>query len=319
MVCIRLRRRSLPTKRNSKQTTEHTTQKVLKIDSLSHIYENGQRALDSINLELAPGMFGLLGPNGAGKSTLMRCLATLQVPTSGKIQFGQIDVLKSPEKLREKLGYLPQTFGFYPRMSALEMMNHLAILKGISQSGERKAAIEHMLNEVNLWKFRKEQLATFSGGMKQRFGIAQALLGNPSLIIVDEPTAGLDPAERRRFLNLLAKISGEIVVILSTHIVEDVAALCPKITILANGQIKLLGSPQELVSSLHNRVWQKLISAPELDAYNLRYNVLTHRFVAGDVIIHILSDSDPNDGFQLHTGTLEDVYFLSVNTPGTSS
>jgi ABC-2 type transport system ATP-binding protein len=289
---------------------------VLKIDSLSHVYENGLRALDSVSLELQPGMFGLLGPNGAGKSTLMRCLATLQVPTSGKIQFGEIDVLKSPEKLREKLGYLPQNFGFYPRMNALEMLNHLAILKGVTDAVERKVSVEHLLNEVNLWKFRKEPLTTFSGGMKQRFGIAQALLGKPSLIIVDEPTAGLDPSERRRFLNLLAGISGDIIVILSTHIVEDVAALCPKITVLANGQIKLLGSPEELVTSLHNRVWQKRINAADLDAYKFQYDILTHRLVAGEIIIHVLSDSDPENGFKPHNGTLEDVYFLSVGTAG---
>jgi ABC-2 type transport system ATP-binding protein len=289
---------------------------VLKIESLSHVYENGLRALDSINLELAPGMFGLLGPNGAGKTTLMRCLATLQVPTSGSIHFGEIDVLKAPDKLREKLGYLPQSFGFYPRMNALEMLDHLAILKGVTAASERKASVEHLLNEVNLWKFRKEPLTTFSGGMKQRFGIAQALLGNPSLIIVDEPTAGLDPSERRKFLNLLAGISGDIVVILSTHIVEDVSALCPTITILANGQIKLLGSPSELVSSLQNRVWQKRISAADLDSYKFRFDILTHRLVAGEIIIHVLSDSDPHDGFQPHTGTLEDVYFLSMNSAG---
>ena len=289
---------------------------MLKIVSLSHVYENGLRALDSVSLELSPGMFGLLGPNGAGKSTLMRCLATLQTPTSGSIRFGDVDVLKSPEKLREQLGYLPQSFGFYPRMKAIEMMDHLAVLKGMFVASERKAAVEHLLNEVNLWKFRNESLTTFSGGMKQRFGIAQALLGKPKLIIVDEPTAGLDPSERRRFLNLLAGISGDIIVILSTHIVEDVAALCPKITILANGQIKLLGSPQELVSSLENRVWQKRISAADLEDYKLQYEILTHRLVAGEIIIHVLSDSDPQNGFKSHAGTLEDVYFLSVNTAG---
>jgi ABC-type multidrug transport system ATPase subunit len=244
----------------------------------------------------------------------MRCIATLQRPTSGSIRFGDIDVIKNPEKLREHLVYLPQEFGFYPRTSAYTMLDHLAVLKGISAPKDRKDTVESLLNQVNLWSVRNQALTGFSGGMRQRFGIAQALIGNPKLIIVDEPTAGLDPEERNRFLNLLAGISNDVVVILSTHIVEDVTALCPRVTILTNGQIKLLGAPAELIGSLRGRIWRKHIDRAELDDYKLRYTIISQRLLAGQVIVHIVSDEDPQNGFESFPGGLEDVYFVTVNS-----
>ena len=212
---------------------------MLTIENLTHIYGNGTRALDGVSLTIPKGMFGLLGPNGAGKSTLMRSIATLQTPTSGSIRFGDIDVVAEPDKLRRVLGYLPQDFGVYPRVSAYDMLDHMAVLKGIANGKARKATVEALLNQVNLWPVRGKALAGFSGGMRQRFGIAQALIGNPELIIVDEPTAGLDPEERNRFLNLLAEVGENVVVILSTHIVEDVVDLCPQMAVLAGGKIQL--------------------------------------------------------------------------------
>lgn len=223
---------------------------MLTIRDLTYVYPNGTRALDGVTLELAPGMFGLLGPNGAGKSTLMRCLATLQVPNSGSIRFDGLDVLAEPARLRQQLGYLPQDFGVYPRVSAFDMLDHLAVLKGYAARGERRDAVERLLKQVNLWDVRRKAVAGFSGGMRQRFGIAQALLGDPRLIIVDEPTAGLDPEERNRFLNLLAEIGERVVVILSTHIVEDVAELCPRMAILGAGRILAEGAPTQLVAAL---------------------------------------------------------------------
>ena len=216
---------------------------MLRIADLTHVYPNGTRALDGVTLEVPRGMYGLLGPNGAGKSSLMRCIATLQIPTRGSIRFDDLDVLADPDALRRTLGYLPQDFGVYPRVSALDMLDHLAVLKGIADRGARRATVEALLQQVNLWDVRKKALAGFSGGMRQRFGIAQALIGQPSLIIVDEPTAGLDPEERNRFLNLLAEIGENVVVILSTHIVEDVADLCPNMAIIANGRIVQTGAP----------------------------------------------------------------------------
>ena len=235
---------------------------MLTIENLTHVYGNGTRALDDVSLSIPKGMFGLLGPNGAGKSTLMRSIATLQTPTSGSIRFGDIDVIKNPEQLRRVLGYLPQDFGVYPRVSAYDMLDHMAVLKGISNGKDRKQTVEALLNQVNLWPVRGKALAGFSGGMRQRFGIAQALIGNPELIIVDEPTAGLDPEERNRFLNLLAAIGEQVVVILSTHIVEDVTDLCPRMAIIARGEVRLAGEPREAIASLDGRIDMVLDGGP---------------------------------------------------------
>ncbi len=286
---------------------------MLTISNLSHIYANGTRALDNVNLEIPRGMFGLLGPNGAGKSTLMRTIATLQAPTSGSIQFGDIDIIKEPELLRRTLGYLPQDFGVYPRVSAYDMLDHMAILKGVTGAKERKDTVETLLNQVNLWGVRKKAIAGFSGGMRQRFGIAQALIGNPRLIIVDEPTAGLDPEERNRFLNLLAEIGENVVIILSTHIVEDVADLCPRMAVLAGGRIQLEGAPLELIDSLKGRVWRTTIDKDQLEDYRARFDVISTRLFAGRTVIHVQSDDKPAEGFEPVSGNLEDVYFSTLS------
>lgn len=286
---------------------------MLSVDNLTHVYGNGTRALDGVSLEVPTGMFGLLGPNGAGKSTLMRSIATLQTPTSGSIRFGDIDVIKDPEQLRRTLGYLPQDFGVYPRVSAYDMLDHMAVLKGVAGARERKDTVETLLNQVNLWPVRKKALAGFSGGMRQRFGIAQALIANPRLIIVDEPTAGLDPEERNRFLNLLAEIGENVVVILSTHIVEDVADLCPRMAVLAGGKIQLEGAPGELMGRLSGRVWKKTIDKAELEDHRARHEVISTRLVAGRTVIHVLADHSPGAGFEPVTGGLEDVYFSTLS------
>jgi ABC-type multidrug transport system ATPase subunit len=285
---------------------------MLDLNDVSHVYANGTRALDHVTLRIPRGMYGLLGPNGAGKSTLMRTIATLQTPTEGSIRFGDIDVIAEPEKLRRTLGYLPQDFGVYPRVSAYDMLDHMAVLKGVSSASDRKATVEALLNQVNLWSVRKKALAGFSGGMRQRFGIAQALIGNPELIIVDEPTAGLDPEERNRFLNLLAEIGENVVVILSTHIVEDVADLCPRMAVLAGGKIKLEGAPLELIQSTKGKVWKKAIERAELDSYKERYQLISTRLFAGRTVVHVLSDTDPGNGFTALEGDLEDVYFAAL-------
>ncbi|ADG12465.1 ABC transporter ATP-binding protein [Caulobacter segnis] len=287
---------------------------MLIIENLTHVYGNGVRALDEVNLTIPRGMYGLLGPNGAGKSTLMRTIATLQAPTSGHIRFGDIDVLKTPELLRRTLGYLPQDFGVYPRVSAYDMLDHMAVLKGIANAKDRKETVEHLLNQVNLWNVRKKAIAGFSGGMRQRFGIAQALIGDPRLIIVDEPTAGLDPEERNRFLNLLAEIGENVVVILSTHIVEDVSDLCPAMAIICDGRIVSEGAPVDLVAKLKGRIWKKIIDKSELEAAKARYKVISTRLLAGRTVIHILSDDNPGDGFTPVEGGLEDVYFSTLST-----
>jgi len=286
---------------------------MLQIDNLTHVYGNGTRALDGVTLAIPPGMFGLLGPNGAGKSTLMRTIATLQTPTSGTIRFSDLDVIATPELLRRTLGYLPQDFGVYPRVSAYDMLDHMAVLKGIAERGERKETVEALLHQVNLWAVRKKALAGFSGGMRQRFGIAQALIGNPQLIIVDEPTAGLDPEERNRFLNLLAEIGDNVVVILSTHIVEDVADLCPRMAVLAGGRVLLEGAPLALIEETRGRVWQKTIARDELEAHRERYRVISTRLFAGRTIIHVVADGAPGDGFTPVQGGLEDVYFSTLD------
>ncbi|MEI9995846.1 MAG: ABC transporter ATP-binding protein [Rhizomicrobium sp.] len=285
---------------------------MLSIRDLVHVYPRGVRALNSVSLEIPAGMFGLLGPNGAGKSTLMRCIATLQTPTSGEIRFGDIDVIREPEKLRRVLGYLPQDFGVYPRVSALDMLDHMAVLKGVTGARERRETVEALLNQVNLWSVRKKPVAGFSGGMRQRFGIAQALIGRPSLLIVDEPTAGLDPEERNRFLNLLSEVGEQIVVILSTHIVDDVSDLCPRMAIIADGRIVGAGAPEDLTRALKGRVWKKTIDKDALDAARARYAVISTRLVGGRTVVHIVSDSDPGDGFAAVEAGLEDVYFSTL-------
>jgi len=287
---------------------------MLQIEKLTHVYGNGTRALDGIDLTIPQGMFGLLGPNGAGKSTLMRTVSTLQTPTSGTILFDGIDVIAEPERLRRTLGYLPQDFGVYPRVSAYDMLDHMAVLKGIAGRGERRETVESLLQQVNLWAVRKKALAGFSGGMRQRFGIAQALIGGPRLVIVDEPTAGLDPEERNRFLNLLGEIGDTVVVILSTHIVEDVADLCPRMAVLAGGRILLEGAPLELIQATRGHVWQKTIARGELDAHRERYRVISTRLFAGRTVIHVMADGSPGEGFEPVGGGLEDVYFSTLDT-----
>ena len=286
---------------------------MLEIASLSHTYANGTVALDDVSLSIPRGMFGLLGPNGAGKSTLMRTIATLQQPTSGSITFGEIDVLAEPQRLRKSLGYLPQDFGVYPRVSAHAMLDQVAVLKGFTDKAERKAVVETLLNQTNLWAVRDKAIAGFSGGMRQRFGIAQALIGNPELIIVDEPTAGLDPEERNRFLNLLAAIGDNVVVILSTHIVDDVADLCPRMAVLANGRVQLEGRPADLIASTRGKVWKKTIAHNELEQYQASHEVISTRLFAGNTIVHVLSDTRP-EGFDPVEGGLEDVYFSTLST-----
>jgi ABC-2 type transport system ATP-binding protein len=285
---------------------------MLIIENLTHVYPNGTRALDEVSLIIPHGMYGLLGPNGAGKSTLMRTVATLQSPTSGHVRFGDIDVLKDPELLRRTLGYLPQDFGVYPRVSAYDMLDHMAVLKGVADRRDRKETVDSLLHQVNLWDVRNKALAGFSGGMRQRFGIAQALIGDPRLIIVDEPTAGLDPEERNRFLNLLAEIGENVVVILSTHIVEDVSDLCPTMAIIAGGRIVKQGDPTALMAELKGRVWMKTIDKAALPDHELKYRVIQSRLFAGRTVIHILADSDPGDGFSPVAGGLEDVYFSTL-------
>lgn len=284
---------------------------MLELNAVSHVYANGTRALDNVTLSIPRGMYGLLGPNGAGKSTLMRTIATLQTPTEGAISFGKIDLLSDPQRLRKTLGYLPQDFGVYPRVSAYDMLDQMAVLKGISGKGERKAVVETLLSQTNLWAVRNKAIAGFSGGMRQRFGIAQALIGNPELIIVDEPTAGLDPEERNRFLNLLAGIGENVVVILSTHIVDDVADLCPRMAVLAGGKVQLEGAPLELIANTRGRVWQKTIDRDALEAHQAEFTVISTRLFAGRTIIHIMSDTQPQ-GFNSVDAGLEDVYFTTL-------
>ena len=287
---------------------------MLKIEGLSHVYANGVRALDSVNLTVQPGMYGLLGPNGAGKSTLMRCIATLQTPTAGAISFNAIDAIKTPEALRATLGYLPQDFGVYPRVSAYDMLDHMAVLKGIGAPKVRREVVERLLEQVNLWNVRKKALAGFSGGMRQRYGIAQALIGDPGLIIVDEPTAGLDPEERNRFLNLLAEIGDDRVVILSTHIVEDVSDLCRAMAVIVGGRIVREGAPHALTAELSGRIWSRTVDKAELEVLRQRHQLISTRLSGGRTVVHVLADSDPGEGFAAQPGGLEDVYFASLHT-----
>ncbi|MDW3645573.1 MAG: ABC transporter ATP-binding protein [Bacteroidia bacterium] len=284
----------------------------LVIQNLSKTYPNGVRALQNVSLTIQQGMFGLLGPNGAGKSTLMRSIATLQEPDGGKIVFDGIDVRTQKEELRKVLGYLPQEFGVYPKVSAEKLLDHLAVLKGISNTSERKELVEALLHKTNLYEARKKNLGGYSGGMKQRFGIAQALLASPRLIIVDEPTAGLDPAERNRFHNLLSELGEEAVVILSTHIVDDVKKLCTDMAIINQGQILMTGNPREAISEVEGKIWQKKIAKAELPKYKDAFNVISDRLETGETIINIFADSDPEQGFSAVEPGLEDVYFSYI-------
>jgi len=285
---------------------------MLSIRNLTHTYPNGVRALNDINLDIPKGMFGLLGPNGAGKSTLMRTIATLQQPSSGSIRFDTTDTIKEPEKLRRVLGYLPQEFGVYPRGSADEILDHIAVMKGIVNKGERRDMVEALLHQTNLYADRHKRLATFSGGMHQRFGIAQALIGDPKLLIVDEPTAGLDPEERNRFYNLLSTIGEEVVVILSTHIVEDVAVLCSNMAIIAGAEVVLQGTPADLLAPYDNRIWINSIRQSELEQYRASLNVVSTHFKAGNMMIRVLAETCPGQGFEQATATLEDIYFTAT-------
>ena len=285
---------------------------MLQLKGVEHVYPNGTRALDGVTISIGKGMFGLLGPNGAGKSSLMRTIATLQTPTSGEITFGDIDVLRQPDRLRATLGYLPQDFGVYPRVSAYDMLDHMASLKGVVSGADRRATVETLLVQTNLWSVRSKAIAGFSGGMRQRFGIAQALIGNPQLIIVDEPTAGLDPEERNRFYNLLVKIGENVVVILSTHIVEDVSDLCPRMAILASGRIQLDGAPSELIARSRGTIWAKAIAHDGVDEVQASHEVIATRLLAGRTIVHILSERDPGNGFAPVEGDLEDVYLSTL-------
>jgi ABC-type multidrug transport system ATPase subunit len=283
------------------------------ISGLSKTYPNGVKALKNVSLTIGNNMFGLLGPNGAGKSTLMRTVATLQDADCGTVQLDNLDVLKQKNEVRKVLGYLPQEFGVYPKMSAVDMLHHLAVMKGVTSGRERKEMVDALLEQTNLWDVRKKALSTFSGGMKQRFGIAQALLGNPRLMIVDEPTAGLDPAERNRFLNLLSSIGREVTVILSTHIVDDVRELCPRMAIMAGGEVLLEGAPGETMAGLEGKIWSKVVkSDEEMRALESRMHIVSTHLIGGQHEVRVYAQSDPGEGFRRVESELEDVYFLNL-------
>lgn len=284
----------------------------LHIQNLSKSYGNGVKALDNVSLNIANGMFGLLGPNGAGKSSLMRTLATLQLPDSGQVYFDGKDIFKDSQLMRSQLGYLPQDFGVYPRISAVDLLDHLAILKGLLNKSERKEQVMSLLQQTNLYDVRKRSVSTYSGGMRQRFGVAQALLGNPQLIIVDEPTAGLDPLERNRFHDLLSEIGEQKVVLLSTHIVEDVHDLCPEMAVLAGGRVILKGKPAVLTEGLKGKIWNKTISKEAVAAYQSAFNIISTRRLAGKIQLHVLADQNPGDGFEPFYPGLEEVYFSAL-------
>ena len=284
----------------------------LRIENLSKTYPNGTRALDDVSLAIEPGMFGLLGPNGAGKSTLMRIIATLQEPDTGQVHLGEIDVLREKESVRRTLGYLPQEFGVYPKVSAEDLLDHFAVLKGITDRAERRRLVTALLEQTNLQRDRAKLLGGFSGGMRQRFGIAVALLGNPRLIIVDEPTAGLDPEERVRFLNLLAELGQNSIVILSTHIVDDVSELCSHVAIIDRGRIRLQDDPQAAVARLHGRIWRRVVSRDELARHQERFAVLSTKLLAGKTVVRVLADQSPEAGYERAEPGLEDVYFAAM-------
>lgn len=284
----------------------------LKIQNVVKQYPNGVEALNNINLTIERGMFGMLGPNGAGKSSLMRTIATLQEPDSGTLMLGDIDILKQKDELRKVLGYLPQDFGFYPKVTALDMLHHFAVLKGISNKKERNEIVDALLNQTNLFEARKRNISEYSGGMRQRFGIAQALLGNPKLVIVDEPTAGLDPMERNRFHNLLSEIGENVIVILSTHIVEDVKNLCKKMVVMNQGTILFEGTPDQSLETIKNKIWRKYIDKEELNDFRKEMHVISSRVMDGKLAIHVHSDNNPGAGFEAVIPDLEDVYFSNI-------
>lgn len=289
-------------------------QMELNVAGVSKTYKNGVKALENVSLTIPLGMYGLLGPNGAGKSTLMRTLATLQEPDAGSIHLGDIDVLKEKDAVRRCLGYLPQEFGVYPRISAEDMLSHLALLKGVTNSGERREAVKAILERCNLYEVRKKALTSFSGGMRQRFGIAQALMGNPRLLIVDEPTAGLDPGERNRFYNLLAEVGEQVIVILSTHIVEDVMDLCTKMAIIHQGKVLYEGEPQAAITELEGRIWKRSIEKSQLGDYEKSHRIVSNKLVGGRPFLHVFDDQAPGDGFLPTEPDLEDVFFTKIRS-----
>ena len=282
---------------------------TLSICGLSKTYPNGTRALKGISLDVPPGMFGLLGRNGAGKSTLMRILATLQEPDEGTIHLGDLDVIRQKERVRETLGYLPQSFGFHPRVRAERLLEHFAVLKGLVDAASRREVVEALLRRTNLWDVRNQRVGTFSGGMRQRLGVAIALLGNPKLIIVDEPTAGLDPEERVRFLNLLSELGEASAVILSTHIVEDVEELCSNLAIIDRGEILLAGTPAGVIAEVRGRIWRRSVTREELPALEQEHSVISTKLLAGQTIAHVYADESPGSGFEPVEPDLKDVYF----------
>jgi ABC-2 type transport system ATP-binding protein len=286
---------------------------MLRIDGVSKTYPGGVHALNNVSLEIPRGMFGLLGPNGAGKTTLMRAVATLSEPDAGRILFEDLDVLRQKDEVRRILGYLPQEFGVYPRISAQDLLDHLAVLKGFTRAKPRREIVDHLLRVTNLWEVRTRKLGTFSGGMRQRFGIAQALIGDPRLVIVDEPTAGLDPEERNRFLDLLSEIGEDVVVVLSTHIVDDVSDVCQGMAILVDGQVRCQGDPRTILDTLDGTVWSKAVSRDELAAFRRDHAVLGTRWHAGHLVVHVMSPDRPDDGFEAVPPDLQDLYFHTLN------
>ncbi|HYG02733.1 MAG TPA: ABC transporter ATP-binding protein [Chryseosolibacter sp.] len=284
----------------------------LSIRNVSKTYPNGVQALNNVSLTIPNGLYGLLGPNGAGKSTLMRILATLQEPDQGYIHLGGIDVLNQKDELRQTLGYLPQEFGVYPQAKAEDLLDYFAVLKGITNRASRKEVVESLLKQTNLWEKRRQKLGGFSGGMKQRFGVAVALLGNPKLMIVDEPTAGLDPSERVRFLNLLSELGENSVVLLSTHIVEDVSELCTRMAIINKGQILKEAEPVKAVKELQGKIWRRVVEKSALPALEREHKIISTKLVSGRTAVHIFSDEDPGNNFDLVVPDLEDVYFTTM-------
>tara|TARA_Y200000002_G_scaffold160232_1_gene132373 strand:+ start:1207 stop:2076 length:870 start_codon:yes stop_codon:yes gene_type:complete len=285
---------------------------LLKLKNLSKTYPNGVKALDNISIEISSGMFGLLGPNGAGKSSMMRTIATLQDPDKGSIFFDELNIIENSQEFRKNLGYLPQEFGVYPRISAEQLLDHIATLKGITNKLERKDLVSYLLQKVNLFDRKNKNVKGFSGGMKQRIGIAQALIGNPKILIVDEPTAGLDPGERNRFYDLISDVGEEVIVILSTHIVDDVRELCTQMAIMNNGQIVFNGSPDEGINSLKGKVYEKQIARSELDNYKKEYNVISNKLIGGKPVIHVLGEKNPDKSFKKIEPSLEDVFFTNI-------
>ena len=285
---------------------------LLKLKNLSKTYPNGVKALDNISIEISSGMFGLLGPNGAGKSSMMRTIATLQDPDKGSIFFDELNIIENSQEFRKNLGYLPQEFGVYPRISAEQLLDHIATLKGVTNKLERKDLVSYLLQKVNLFDRKNKNVKGFSGGMKQRIGIAQALIGNPKILIVDEPTAGLDPGERNRFYDLISDVGEEVIVILSTHIVDDVRELCTQMAIMNNGQIVFNGSPDEGINSLKGKVYEKQIARSELDNYKKEYNVISNKLIGGKPVIHVLGEKNPDKSFKKIEPSLEDVFFTNI-------